>query len=174
MTEDCKIVTPKTSRSTDTSPASELDPSSQRDRIPPLQYAEWSDRFELGIPRIDQQHRKFFDLAASFNDESNEVRVLKTLATLGDYIRIHLRDEEALMAAAHYPGLEVHCRLHDNLRQMLSALLGRARQMTLDEIAGEVKYLVNGWFSQHIVTADQEFAPYVVSEHPSRPRDIAG
>lgn len=160
MTEDCEIILPKPSRSPGTSPGNELDPLLQRGHWPPLEYAEWSGRFELGIPLIDEQHRQFYDLAASFNGEGNEVRVLKTLAILSDYIRTHLRDEEALMAAAHYPGLEVHRRLHADLRHMLTVLLGRARKMSLDEIATEVKYLVNGWFSQHIVTADQEFAPY--------------
>ena len=149
-------------RTKDTSPGNDLDPSLQSGHSASLLYAEWSDRFELGIPLIDQQHRQFFDLAASLNGADNEVRVLKTLAILSDYIRIHLRDEEAMMAAAHYPGLQAHTRLHADLRHMLAALLGRARRMSLDEIAGEVKYLVNGWFSQHILTADLEFAPYVV------------
>jgi len=136
----------------------------------PLQYAEWSDRLELGLPLIDQQHKRFFELAASFSGNGDEVRVMKTLAILSDYVRSHLRDEEALMAAAHYPGLEAHCRLHAEFRHMLANLLCRARKMTLDEIAEEVKYLVNGWFYQHILTVDFEYAPYLVPA----PRKLAG
>ncbi|CAG4883972.1 protein of unknown function [Georgfuchsia toluolica] len=164
MTEDCEIILPKPSRSSGISSGKELDPLLQSGHWPPLQYAEWSSRFELGIPLIDKQHRQFFDLVASFNGDDSEVRVLKALAILSDYIRIHLRDEEALMAAAHYPGLEAHCRLHADLRHMLAALLGRARKMSLDEIAAEVKYLINGWLSEHIITADLGFAPYVARD----------
>jgi hemerythrin len=149
------------------------DPSSPgRDR-PRLHYAEWSDKLEMGLPLIDQQHKRFFDLAASFSGQGDEVRVMKTLAILSDYIRSHLRDEEALMVAAHYPGLEAHRRLHAEFRHMLADLLGRARKMSLDEIAEEVKYLVNGWFYNHIVTVDFEYAPYLIPGHPSRPLDPA-
>ena len=148
----------------------ESDPPFHSSSRPLLQYAEWSDRLVLGIPLIDKQHKLFFDLAASFSGNNDEVRVIKTLAILCDYIRIHFRDEEALMAAAHYPGLEAHCRLHADFRHKLAALLGRARQMSLDEIAEEVKHLINGWFYQHIVTVDCAYAPYVVPDHPFLPQ----
>jgi hemerythrin len=137
---------------------------------PALKYAEWSDRLELGLPLIDEQHKRFFELAASFNGNGDEVRVMKTLAILSDYIRSHLRDEEAMMAAAGYPGLEAHRSLHAEFRQLLADLLGRARKMSLDEIAEEVRYLVNGWFYNHIITVDFEYAPYLVPNHPSRPQ----
>jgi len=127
-----------------------------------LQYADWSDRLELGLPLIDEQHKRFFDLAASFSGNGDGVRVMKTLVILSDYIRSHLREEEALMAAARYPGLEAHRLLHTEFRLMLADLLGRARKMSLDEIGEEVKYLVNGWFYQHIITVDFEYAPYLV------------
>lgn len=156
-------------RSVPTRPAAGFGPSAPDERHPQLQYAEWSDQLELGIPLIDEQHKRFFDLAAGFAGNGDEVRVMKTLVILSDYIRSHLRDEEALMKAAKYPGLEEHCRLHADFRRMLANLLGRARQMSLDEIAEEVKYLINGWFYQHIVTVDFEYAPYLVLNPPSRP-----
>jgi hemerythrin len=98
---------------------------------PLLEYAEWSDRLELGIPLIDEQHRRFFDLAASLQNNGDEVRVMKTLATLSDYIRSHFRDEEILMEAAGYPGLAAHRLLHARFRQMLADLFRRARNMSL-------------------------------------------
>lgn len=154
-------------------PTDESDPTFLGSNRPSLQYAEWSERLKLGIPFIDEQHKRFFDLAASFSGNGDEVRVIKTLAILSDYIRLHFREEEAMMAAAHYPSLEAHCRLHTDFRHKLADLLGRARQMSLDEIAEEVKYLINGWFYQHIITVDYEYAPYVVPNHPSRPQGFA-
>jgi hemerythrin len=172
MIEHSKQVLPADSGLIETSGADQRNPSPPSGGRPLLQYAEWSDRLELGLPLIDEQHKRFFDLAASFSGNGDEVRVMKTLAILSDYVRSHLRDEEALMAAAHYPGLEAHCRLHTQFRQMFADLLGRARKMSLDEIAEEVKYLVNGWFYEHIVTVDFEYAPYVVPGHPARPRSV--
>ncbi len=170
MTEHGQCVPPLDFQPTGTPLADELDPSPPREGRPVLQYADWSDRLEIGLPLIDEQHKRFFDLAASFSGNGDEVRVMKTLAILSDYIRSHLRDEEALMAAAQYPGLAAHCRLHAEFRHMLGDLLKRARKLSLDEIAEEVKYLVNGWFYQHILTVDFEYAPYVVPGHPFRPQ----
>jgi hemerythrin-like metal-binding protein len=133
-----------------------------------LQLAEWSDRLELGVPQIDAQHRKFFELAASFNGQDDEVRVMKTLAILSEYIRRHFRDEEDLMAACHYPGRQTHCAQHAHFRHMLADLFARARKMSLDEIADEVRYLINGWFFHHIIKVDFEYAPYVVPEQEAR------
>ena len=139
-----------------------------------LQLAEWSDRLEFGVPEIDAQHRQFYELAASFNGAKDQVRVMKTLALLSDYIRRHFRDEEELMAACNYPGLRAHCRLHAHFRHMLADLFSRAGRMELDEIGEEVRYLINGWFSHHIVTVDFDYAPYVAPGQAVRRRRSAG
>jgi hypothetical protein len=44
---------------------------------------------------------------------------------------------------------------------MLFTLLENAKQMTLDEIADEVKFLINGWFYNHILVADFDYVPSV-------------
>ena len=139
-----------------------------------LRLVEWSDRLELGLPQIDAQHRRFFELAASFNGDFDQVRVMKTLAILSDYIRTHFREEEELMAACNYPGLEAHCRLHARFRHMLADLFARAGKMSRVEIAEEVKYLINGWFYNHIVTTDFEYAPYVTRGYGSKQRQSFG
>ena len=35
-------------------------------------------------------------------------------------------------------------------------------KVTMDEIAAEVRYLINGWFYNHIVTVDFEYVPFLV------------
>jgi hemerythrin len=139
-------------------------PAARAAAYPVLTYADWSDRLEIGVPLIDEQHKRFFDLAASLNSGMNEIRVMKTLVTLSDYIRSHLREEEALMAAVSYPRLREHRQLHAQFRQMLGDLLERARKMSMDEIADEVRLLINGWFYQHIITEDFAYAPYLVPD----------
>jgi len=139
-----------------------------------LHLAEWSERLELGIPHIDDQHRQFFDMAASLREGTDQVKVMRALALLGDYIRTHLHDEEALMAAANYPGLAAHRRLHDHFRHMLADLFRRARSMPLPEIGEEVKYLINGWFYNHIVTVDFEYEPYMAQRRAAPKKEGLG
>lgn len=123
--------------------------------------AEWSEKLEFGLPAIDDQHRQLFELAATFAGNGDQIRVMKTLAMLGDYVRVHFREEEELLAACRYPDLEAHKALHREFRGMLLTLLDNAKGMTLDEIAAEVQYLINGWFYNHILRVDVEYVGHV-------------
>jgi len=126
-----------------------------------FELAEWSAKIEVGLPTIDSQHRQLFDLAATFTGDGDQIRILKSLVVLTDYVKVHFREEEEMMAACDYPDLEAHRRLHGEFRRMLFDLLENAKQMTLDEIADEVKYLINGWFYNHILVADFQYVPSV-------------
>ncbi|WP_291993859.1 hemerythrin family protein [Candidatus Accumulibacter sp. ACC003] len=128
-----------------------------------LELAEWSSKILVGLPNIDAQHRQLFDLAATFTSDGDQIRVMKSLAMLTEYVKVHLREEEQMMAACNYPGLEAHRELHTEFRRMLFTLLENAKRMTLDEIADEVKYLINGWFYNHIMVADFDYVPSVKS-----------
>jgi len=135
-----------------------------------LELAEWSSTIEVGVPTIDAQHRQLFELAASFRGNGDQIRVLKSLAMLTEYVKVHLHEEEELMPACHYSGLEAHRLLHADFRQMLYELLENAKQMTLDEIAQEVKFLINGWFYNHILVADFAYMPSVRAAFGSTPK----
>ena len=90
-----------------------------------FELAEWSSKIEVGVPAIDAQHRQLFDLAATFRGDGDQIRVLKTLAILTEYVKVHLHEEEQLMIACYYPGFEAHQKLHRKFRQMLFEI-GRA------------------------------------------------
>lgn len=113
---------------------------------------------ETGLPEMDAQHRRLFDLAASFDELKESGHVLSALAELADYVRTHFRDEEALLIAHRYPQFEVHRALHDQFRRMLADLVAQARQMPLEQVGERVRYLINDWFYKHILVADLEYA----------------
>ena len=117
-----------------------------------MQLAEWSDKLEFGLPRIDSQHKQLFDLAATFAGNGDQIRVMKSLVMLSNYAKVHLRDEEEMLASLKYPELEAHKRLHAEFKDMLIKLLDNARQ---------VQYLIYGWFYNHIMQADVEYVPWV-------------
>lgn len=114
------------------------------------EHVDWSDQMKM----INNDQKLLFDLASSLDDEVAEVHVISTLAQLSDYVRNHCHEEEALMAKSSYPGIKAHRRLHQEFRKMLSDLIGRARMMSLDEIAKETKYLINGWLYGHIMAIE--------------------
>ena len=127
---------------------------------------EWSQKLEFGLPVIDDQHKQLFDLAATFAGNGDEIRVMRTLATLSEYVKVHFRAEEEMLARLDYPELEAHQKLHAQFKEMLLKLLDNARQMTLDEIADEVQYLIYGWFANHIMQADVAYVGWMRNQSP--------
>lgn len=123
-------------------------------------FADCSSIMEADVPRIDAQHKRMFELAATFSDGGDQIRMMKSLVILCDHVKTHFREEEEMMAACAFPGLEAHRRLHAECRKMLVNLLTDARHMSLDQIADEVSRLIHGWIYNHILTADFEYLPY--------------
>lgn len=130
--------------------------------------AEWSDKLQFGLPAIDDQHKQLFDLAATFAGNGDQIRVMKTLAMLCDYVKVHFREEEEMLAACRYPDLAAHQALHREFKGMLLKLLDNAKHLTLDEIAGEVQYLINGWFYNHILRVDVAYVPHVMAARAAK------
>lgn len=126
-----------------------------------MRLADWSDKLLFGIDEIDSQHKQLFDLAATFEGNGDQIRVMKTLAELANYIKVHFKEEEALLERCGYPRLAEHKALHGRFKDMLRQLLQNANRMTLDEIATQVQYLINGWFYNHIMIADLDYVPFV-------------
>lgn len=124
---------------------------------------------EVGSPSIDAQHREIFELAASFSGNGDDVRVMKSISVLCNYVLVHFREEEEMMLACGFPGYEAHRRQHEKCREMLTGLLARAKAMSMDELAREVGCLVNGWIFSHIMTADIEYAPYLRGDLAEQP-----
>ena len=131
-----------------------------------VELVEWSQKLEFGLPIIDDQHKQLFNLAATFAGNGDDIRVMKTLATLSDYIKVHFRAEEEMLAKLNYPDLEAHQRLHAEFKGMLLKLLDNARHLTLDEIANEVEYLIYGWFANHIMQADIAYVGWMRERQP--------
>lgn len=135
-----------------------------------VRVTQWSSVIEVGIPEIDAQHRQLFDLAATFFGQGDEIRIMKSLAILCDYAKVHLREEEAMLVAIGYPDIEAHRGAHGEFRRMLRALLQDARNLTLDQIANRVDHLINGWFFNHVMHVDVLYVPMVVAHQAYQAR----
>lgn len=139
--------------------------------------ADCASIIEVNVSQIDTQHRRIFELAATFADSGDQIRMMKSLAILCDHVKTHFREEEEMMAACGFPGIEAHRRQHAECRRMLVDLLAKAGSLNLDQIADEVRLLINGWIYNHILTADFEYVPYLkamrAGDSPHRTADPA-
>ena len=123
----------------------------------------WSERYACGEPLIDAQHQELFRLAnaliyAGLDPAHERVSFLAALERCLEHIARHFTDEEGILAARGYAGLEQHRAAH-------RALLGRAqalkRQVTQDEagIGALLEFLANEVVMRHLLGADREFFP---------------
>ncbi|MFZ4539424.1 bacteriohemerythrin [Propionivibrio sp.] len=140
-------------------------PTSFSYRLSPksMPLTKWSDKLACGLPRIDSQHKQLFDLASTFAGNGDQIRMMKTLVTLCEYVKVHFREEEQMLEALKYPDLVAHKRQHAEIKARLIKLLDYARTLSLDEIASEVQHLIYGWVSNHIAQVDAAFVPWVSS-----------
>jgi hemerythrin-like metal-binding protein len=133
------------------------------------QKIEWSPALAIGNPAIDRQHEKLFSLAADMVKDHDQGRAMRTLAALSEYVIVHFRDEEKMLEGAGYPGLAEHRKLHEAFRARLAKLYSNAAGMRLDEIATEVRGLINEWLANHIMVVDREYARFLAEQAAKRP-----
>jgi hemerythrin len=130
----------------------------------------WNNKFSVGIPSIDSQHMVLFE---SLNDlhtammKGNAQAVTKTLLrNLVAYTHDHFRSEEAMMAAAQYPGLAAHRAKHNALTRQVEDYAARYEK---GEITLNIHLLnfLRDWLTTHIQVEDNEYGPWV-KEHGGR------
>eukprot|EP01027_Heterolobosea_sp_BB2_P007656 GEZU01011377.1.p1 GENE.GEZU01011377.1~~GEZU01011377.1.p1 ORF type:complete len:253 (+),score=54.13 GEZU01011377.1:51-809(+) len=87
----------------------------------------WQSRFEVGVPLIDNQHKKLVQLLNNLNMAVNDyennvancsgdfVMLGSVLDDLLDYTSFHFKEEEQLMEKYGYPNTESHKEVHNRL-----------------------------------------------------------
>jgi hemerythrin len=121
----------------------------------------WNDELELGLPLIDEQHRRLIDryneLAAAYRRREPDDDLARRLGILVDCAVVHFTSEEALMATLGYAGLQEHREEHQDLLQRVqrfqTALAEGRQTITLPVL----QYLQH-WLLGHVRGADGDFA----------------
>ena len=80
---------------------------------------EWTDAMSVGIPEIDEDHKRFIALVSAFNESLEERAAIPEVAKrlehmLDDAVR-HFAQEARLFTEWHYPGADHHARIHAQL-----------------------------------------------------------
>lgn len=129
----------------------------------------FADGLKLGIPEMDDQHARFFDvmnrlIAADVESDEREL-VAGVLDELRDYVRGHFAAEEDLMARCGYPELPEHCAEHARFTAQLREF---EAQFAEDEegLDAEMMGALVEWFTNHIRQEDPKYVP--VCGDPSR------
>ena len=120
----------------------------------------WKSKYELGIPMMDEQHKRLFFLLTQLRQavitQQSRNQVSGILQNLIDQTREHLRTEEELMAAMFFPGLVEHQAAHEKLVTGLHGLEVRFREGDASMALLVTTYL-GGWLRTHIAVEDRTY-----------------
>ena len=136
---------------------------------------DWSDKYSIGIPRIDSQHKLFFDAVHRLHKEcmanEGEHAVLETLVILENYVRGHFQTEEAFMLEHEYARLKEHKKLHVEFLKRYLELIREFKELGPSQrLAEHIGEVVQGWLVDHIAEADMAYAKHVM-ERANRERE---
>jgi hemerythrin-like metal-binding protein len=126
----------------------------------------WSDRYSVGVARIDAQHQRLVELLNEFHAAmlagGGRAAVGKTLDGLVDYTLSHFAAEEALMKHVAYPGYEQHKAEHTKLIEQVKLLTGKA-QTAGSALTLEVAAFLQHWLTDHIANVDKKYGPHLIA-----------
>ena len=126
---------------------------------------KWDSKYELGIPHIDEQHQKLFQIA----DEAFRTlrdpflvdkydKVVNVIEELQEYAVYHFRAEEQYMQETRYPRFLSHKVEHDDFIKEVCNINLRAVDEDPEGYLVNILDFVVGWISNHILNSDLKIA----------------
>jgi len=127
----------------------------------------WEDRYSVGDPEMDRQHRHLLALCNTLADcsisteEGSDTAFHDILNELANYARTHFANEEKLLADTGYPDLTAHCDDHCSYESDLADFLFSACVSQPDKSA--VHRFVLGWWLKHILQNDMAYRDHLLA-----------
>jgi hemerythrin len=131
----------------------------------------WKSKYELGIPMMDEQHKRLFflltQLRQSVTGRLGREQVDTILQSLIVQTAEHLHTEEVLMTQMGFPDLPAHKAAHEKLLSGLHGLDLRFKEGDAS-MALLVTTFLGGWLRTHIALEDRAYATFLEDQEQSR------
>lgn len=123
----------------------------------------WTDELSVGVERIDNQHKKLFEVINTFYEhlEAGKTSALEDLlSSLSDYAAFHFECEEGYFDAAGHPEAEQHKKAHRGFIAKISGIQARIRRGEM-VLSLEVTEFLRSWLLNHIKYEDPKYRKYL-------------
>jgi hemerythrin len=125
---------------------------------------EWKSEYELGMEKIDAEHKKLFDIANKgyellVNDfyVDKYDRIMEIIIELKDYAQFHFTAEEEYLASIGYKKLFSHKIEHDSFIQKVSNVNLNDVDSNQDKYVQDLLDFIVMWIKEHIMEKDREY-----------------
>ena len=128
-----------------------------------MAYMQWNHELEMGIPVIDNQHKRiveYINVLADADQTGDNQTTMQALNGLLDYTATHFQFEEELQEKAGYPFFKAHNKVHAVFIRRISTF--RERAANGENITAELLAMLKVWLSNHIKGDDRDYAEIVI------------
>lgn len=129
-----------------------------------LPLIDWSDALSVGVPSIDEQHKKLVEILNRLHDSSVRGTGNEQLKTILDelvqYTISHFAAEERFFDEHDYPDAQAHKESHVALAKQVAAF-NAAFQAGDARLSGDLFKFLRSWLNGHIRGTDKLYGPYL-------------
>ncbi|WP_316898170.1 bacteriohemerythrin [Pseudodesulfovibrio indicus] len=129
-----------------------------------MPFIQWSQKNCIGVPVVDEQHQKLFDILNRLHESVVEgleqSAVFSILDELIDYTVYHFNTEEEYFEKYGFQGLKVHKEEHDRLTAQALDLQAKLREGSAT-ISFEILDFLHDWLMDHTTGLDMEFGDFI-------------
>ncbi|WP_241911832.1 hemerythrin domain-containing protein [Telmatospirillum siberiense] len=126
----------------------------------------WSADYAVGVPLIDHQHQKLFEIAnrviLAF-DRGDVAETSRTLFELFEYNKYHLDEEIKYLKKIAFPDVEQHEIIHAKFRKDIVVGMAVWKNGDAMELIDRSEFIefFHAWIIDHIFKEDRKFARYL-------------
>ncbi len=118
---------------------------------------EWSDKFEIGVQEMDEEHKflinKINIFVRALNGDGNPE---KSFQDMKAFTIKHFEDEERYMKSFNYSSFEAHKKIHIALLAKVQSFENELKNGTIDKT--RVVAFLKNWLVSHILGVDTQYA----------------
>ncbi|MBI9033844.1 MAG: bacteriohemerythrin [Bacteroidales bacterium] len=124
---------------------------------------KWKEEYLVGIDKIDNEHKVFFDLIIEMQkiceQEYDTKRIARYLQELVKYAEFHFYSEENIMIDLEYPEHKEHNKLHQDLLEEIGVKKIELESKSLNK--EEFVDFLHHWFIDHTSIEDHKLTEFI-------------
>lgn len=129
----------------------------------------WTEKLELGIDLIDNQHKNIFEqinkLADSFEEGSEQEQAYEALCFIEEYVNKHFSTEEFFFEKYNYKEFSTHVQMHRAFSKQLTDYKQSHRRSGMTKLAAiEMNEFLTSWWNNHILKIDSKYVDEIGEE----------
>lgn len=131
-------------------------------------FIEWTDEISVGIQEIDEQHKILINLINDLYEvmiagRNQDKEVERIVGELAEYTRVHFAVEESLFRIFSYADYERHKKMHEELASQVMDIDEKIKSGE-KRISSELLFFLKRWITQHILSQDKKYAPFLIEQ----------